>query len=81
MSCDHEGQASVQVLMDDHLASGQGMAPLGMLQLHDEVVKEYGVVLVNGAFESLNEEYLRDLPTVQCIPGETMQSRPQLRRA
>jgi hypothetical protein len=24
VSCDHEGQGSVQVLMDDHLASGQG---------------------------------------------------------
>src|ERR1035437_10749366 len=33
MSCDHERQGSVQVLMDDHLASSQGGAPLGTLDL------------------------------------------------
>ena len=46
MSCDRQGQGSVQVLMDDHLASSQGWAPLGTLDLHDQVVKAYGVVLV-----------------------------------
>src|ERR1035437_10082643 len=39
MSCDHEGQGSVQMLMDDHLASGQDMAPVGALELHHQVVK------------------------------------------
>jgi len=59
MSCDHEGQGSVQVLMDDHLASSQGGAPLGTLNLHDQVVKAYGVVLVDGALESLREDHLQ----------------------
>ena len=59
MSCDHEGQGSVQVLMDDHLASSQGGAPLGTLDLHDQVVKAYGVVLVNRALVSLREDQLQ----------------------
>lgn len=46
MSCDHQGQRSVQMLMDDRLASSQGGAPLGPLNLHDQVVKAYGVVSV-----------------------------------
>src|ERR1035438_4477473 len=42
MSCDHEGQGSVQLLMDDRLlASGHGMAPVGALELHNQVVKAY----------------------------------------
>src|ERR1017187_9886734 len=49
VSCDGEGECLVQVLMDDHLASGQGMAPVGTLELHDEVMKAYGVVLVDCA--------------------------------
>ena len=59
MSCDHQRQGSVQVLMDDHLASGQGGAPLGVLDLHDQVVKAYGVVLINGALVSLREDQLQ----------------------
>ena len=59
MSCDHQGQGSVQVLMDDHLASSQGGAPLGTLNLHDQVVKVHGVVLVNRAFESLREDHFQ----------------------
>src|ERR1035437_536980 len=59
MSCDHEGQGSVQVLMDDHLASSQGGAPLGTLDLHDQVVKAHGVVLVDGALESLREDHFQ----------------------
>ena len=40
--CDGEGQGGVQVLMDDHLASSQGMAPFCRLEPHDEVVKAHG---------------------------------------
>ena len=39
MSYDHEGQGSVQVLMDDRLASSQGGAPLGTLNLRDQIAK------------------------------------------
>src|SRR5277367_5510279 len=59
MSCDGEGQCLVQVLMDDYLASSQGGAPLGTLDLHDQVVKTDGVVLVNGALVSLCEDHLQ----------------------
>src|ERR1039458_4288008 len=59
MSCDHEGQGSVQVLMDDHLASGQGMAPVSALELHHQVVKAYGVVPINGALESLRKDHFQ----------------------
>jgi len=45
--------------MDDHLASSQGWAPLGTLDLHDQVVKAYGVVLVNRALVSLREDQLQ----------------------
>ena len=61
MSCDGEGECLVEVLMDDHLASSQGGAPLGRLELHDQVVKTYGVVLVNGALVSLREDHLQVL--------------------
>src|ERR1022692_3022188 len=57
MSCDHEGQGSVQVLMDDRLASGHGMAPVGALELHHQVVKAYRVVLINCALESLRKDH------------------------
>src|ERR1017187_3386026 len=40
MSCDHEGQGSVQVLMDDHLASSQGGAPFGALNRSEEHTSE-----------------------------------------
>src|ERR1039458_10104765 len=40
MPCNHEGQGSVQVLMDDRLASSQGMAPVGALELHNQVRSE-----------------------------------------
>jgi hypothetical protein len=59
MSCDREGQRLVQVLMDDDLAPSQCGAPLGTLDLHDQVVKAYGVVLVNGALVSLREDHLQ----------------------
>ena len=59
VSCDHEGQGSVQVLMDDHLASSQGGAPLGTLELHDQVVKAHGVVSINCALESLREDHFQ----------------------
>ena len=50
MSCDHEGQCLVQVLMDDHLASSQGGAPFGTLQLHHQIVKAHGIIPINGLF-------------------------------
>jgi hypothetical protein len=59
MSCDHQGQRSVRVLMDDRLASSQGMAPFGRFELHDQVVKAHGVVPVDGALESLREDQLQ----------------------
>ena len=59
MSCDHEGQCSVQVLMDDHLASSQGGTPLGTLELHDQVVKAHRVIPINGALESLRKDHLQ----------------------
>ena len=59
MSCDHEGQGSVQVLMDDHLTPSQCGAPLGTLDLHDQVVKAYRVVLINCALESLRKDHFQ----------------------
>ena len=59
MSCDHEGQGSVQVLMDDRLASSQGRAPLGTLNLHDQVVKAHRVIPINCALESLRKDHLQ----------------------
>ena len=59
VSCDGEGQRLIQVLMNDDLASGHGRAPLGTLDLHDKVVKVYGVVSVNCALESLREDHLQ----------------------
>ena len=59
MSSDHEGQCLVQVLMDDRLAPGQGVAPVGALQLHDQVIKAYGVVPINGALVALREYHLQ----------------------
>ena len=44
MSCDGECECLVQVLMDDRLASGQGIAPVGALELHHQVVKAYGLI-------------------------------------
>jgi hypothetical protein len=45
--------------MDDHLASSQGGAPLGTLDLRDQVVKARGVVLIDGALESLREDHFQ----------------------
>src|ERR1035437_6630431 len=59
MSCDHEGQGSVQMLMDDCLASGQGGAPLGTLNLNDQVVKAHRVIPINGALESLRKDHFQ----------------------
>src|SRR5258708_27364054 len=58
MPRDHEGQGTVQMLMDDRLASGQGMAPVGALELHDEVIEVHGVVPINGALVALREDHL-----------------------
>src|ERR1017187_2395613 len=59
MSCDGECECLVQVLMDDRLASGQGIAPVGALELHHQVVKAYGVVRINGALESLRKDHFQ----------------------
>ena len=59
VSCDHEGQGSVQMLMDDHLTPSQCGAPLGTLDLHDQVVKAYRVVLINCALESLRKDHFQ----------------------
>src|ERR1700733_7916616 len=59
MSCDHECQCLVQVLMDDHLASSQGGTPLGTLELHDQVVKAHRVIPINGALKSLRKDHLQ----------------------
>ena len=47
MSCGHEGQGSVQVLMDDRLASSQSGAPLGTLNLDGQVVKAHRVIPID----------------------------------
>src|SRR5664279_701666 len=59
MSCNHEGQCLVQVLMDDHLASSQGGTPLGTLELHKYVVKAHRVIPINGALVALREDHLQ----------------------
>src|ERR1035438_1966064 len=59
MSCDHECQCLVQVLMDDHLASSQGGTPLGTLELHNHVVKAHRVIPINGALVALREDHLQ----------------------
>ena len=59
MPSDHEGQRHVQVLMDDRLRSGQGVAPVGALELHDEVMKTYGVVPIDGALVALRKDHLQ----------------------
>ena len=59
VSCDHQGQGSVQMLMDDHLASRQSGAPFGTLQLHDQVVKAHGIIPINGALDSLRKDQLQ----------------------
>ena len=58
ISCDHQGQCLVQVLVDDRLVSSQGGSPLGTLDLHDQIVKAFGVVPVNGALVSLREDQI-----------------------
>src|SRR5208283_5067730 len=47
------------MLMDDDFASGHGGAPLGTLDLHDQVVKTYGVIPVNCALESLRKDHFQ----------------------
>ena len=37
VSSDGEGKCCVQMLMDDHLASGHGAAPFGWLELQDQI--------------------------------------------
>src|ERR1700689_4984861 len=59
MSCDHEGQSGIRVLMDDRFASSQCRAPLGTLDLHDQVVKAHRVIPINGALESLREDHFQ----------------------
>src|SRR3569833_3982406 len=79
MSCDHEGQGSVHVLVDDHLASGQGMAPFGRFELHDYGAKTHRVISIHGALVSLREDHF-EVPVpagyergaaLRCPNGET----------
>ena len=46
VSCDRQGQGSVQVLMDDDFASGHGGAPLGTLDLHDSMAQSNGLLRI-----------------------------------
>jgi hypothetical protein len=50
MPRDHERQRHVQVLMDDCLASGQGMAPVGALD--SEVSPNYYVTILERGGET-----------------------------
>ena len=59
VSSDHKGQGRVEVLMDDHLASSEGGAPFGALELHDQVAKAHGVIPVNRALESLRKNHFQ----------------------
>src|ERR1700685_2601647 len=45
--------------MDDRLASGQGMAPVGALQLHYQVMKAHGVIPIDSALVALREDHLQ----------------------
>ena len=51
-----EAQGSIQVLVHDHLASGQGRAPVHPLELHAQVLKAHRVVPINGALVALRED-------------------------
>ena len=61
MSRDHDGQCLVQVLMDDRLRSGQGMAPVSAFELHDYVVKAHRVISIDGALVAFGEDHLQVL--------------------
>jgi hypothetical protein len=55
----HESQDSVQMLMNDCLATGQSMAPVAALDLHDQVVNAHGVVPTDGTFVALREHHFQ----------------------
>ncbi len=76
MSCDHECQSSVQMLMDGHLASGQGMAPVGALELHHQVMKAHRVIPINGALKPLPEDHFQ----IPVPAGYKRDIEPQLLR-
>ena len=59
VSSDGEGKCCVQVLMDDHLASGHGGAPFGWLDLQDQIVKADDISPVHGSFELLREDQVQ----------------------
>ena len=59
MPSDHEGQRHVQMLVDDRLAAGQGMAPVGAFQLHDQIIEAHGVVPIDGALVALRKSHLQ----------------------
>ena len=60
---DHDRQCLVQVLMDDRLRSGQGMAPVSAFELHDYVVKAHRVISIHGALVALGEDHLSHIFT------------------
>ena len=74
MSCDHEGQGHVQVLMNDRFASGQGIAPVGALQLHDQIIEAHGVIPIDGALVALRKNHLQ----VPCVGTIRMPFRARL---
>ena len=57
VSCDHDGQCGVHVLVDDRLASSQSRSPFGALDLYDKVVEGDGVIPINSALISLSEDH------------------------
>jgi ParB-like chromosome segregation protein Spo0J len=49
------------IVVDPFAGGGHGAAPFGRLDLHDQVLKTYGVILVNCAFEPLREDQVQVL--------------------
>jgi hypothetical protein len=45
--------------MDDCLASGQSVAPVSALELHDQVMKAHGVIPIDSALVALREDHLQ----------------------
>jgi hypothetical protein len=47
------------MLMDNRFASGQGMTPVGALELHHQVVKAHGVAPIDCALKSLRKNHFQ----------------------
>ena len=59
MSCDHQGQCLVQVLVDGRLASSESGTPFGTFDLHDHVVEGHCVVPIDGALVALCKDHFQ----------------------